>query len=146
MYPLSTAPRSQLMQPSNTKALKPLLSPIRASVTTRAWPSEPRSALRIKPKVNRLGSDKVYRLEINTRRDASGELIQELTTASVEALTREIAALKPEAIAICLLFAFKNNQEERALREALSHVATPSPYRVNCILNQESMSALSSPS
>ena len=80
------------------------------------------SLYELNPRVNRLGSDKVYRLEIDTRRDASGELIQALTPASIEALTREIAALKPEAIAICLLFAFKNNQEERALREALSHI------------------------
>ena len=34
----------------------------------------------LSPRVNRLGSDKVYQLEINTRRDASGKLIQALDT------------------------------------------------------------------
>ena len=77
----------------------------------------------LNPRVNRLGSDKVHRLEIDTRRGASGELIQALTPTSIEALIREIAALKPEAIAICLLFSFKNNQEERVLREALSQLS-----------------------
>ena len=32
------------------------------------------SLYELNPRVNRLGSDKVYRLEIDTRRDASGEL------------------------------------------------------------------------
>lgn len=57
-------------------------------------------------------------LEIDTRRDASGQLITPLTHEKLEALRQAVQQHQPEAIAINLLFSFLDDAEERQL-EAL---------------------------
>ncbi len=66
-------------------------------------------------------------LEIDTRRDAEGRLIKPLEQTDIEHLKSRIAALKPEAIAINLLFSFLNEEEERKIQQALQ-----GPYFISC--------------
>ncbi len=58
-------------------------------------------------------------VEVNCRRDAAGELVVALTDKEITALQDKVAALKPEAIAINLLFSYVNDDEERCLENAL---------------------------
>lgn len=58
-------------------------------------------------------------LEVDCRRDAAGELLTALTDAEISSLLDQVAKLKPEAIAINLLFSYKNDDEERRLENAL---------------------------
>jgi N-methylhydantoinase A len=58
-------------------------------------------------------------LEVNTRRNAEGKLIEALSQSDIDELKAKIATLKPEAIAINLLFSFLNDEEERRIQEAL---------------------------
>ena len=54
-------------------------------------------------------------LEIDTRRDAKGDLIEALTPAKLDKLKKQIDALAPESVAINLLFSFLHDEEEKAI-------------------------------
>lgn len=58
-------------------------------------------------------------LEVDTRRDAEGNLLNPLSEDEINQLKVKIDALKPEAIAINLLFSFLNDEEEKRLQKAL---------------------------
>jgi N-methylhydantoinase A len=58
-------------------------------------------------------------LEVDTRRDANGKLIQPLSEQSISKLVKQIDALSPEAVAINLLFSFLDSAEEERIEEAL---------------------------
>ncbi|WP_231872335.1 MULTISPECIES: hydantoinase/oxoprolinase family protein [unclassified Oleiphilus] len=58
-------------------------------------------------------------LEIETRRDSEGKLIRPLSDDDIEALKQKVNDLKPEAIAINLLFSFINDDEELRIQKAL---------------------------
>src|SRR5215213_431190 len=47
--------------------------------------------------------------------------LRELTPDAAEALAREVAAAKPEAVAVVLLHAYRHPQHERQIRDALAH-------------------------
>jgi len=51
-------------------------------------------------------------LEVNTRLDAQGVLIEPLTAADLDELEQQIAILQPESIAINLLFSFLDPEQE----------------------------------
>lgn len=57
--------------------------------------------------------------EVDTRRDHLGQLITPLTDADLARLRHAIATLAPQAVAICLLYSFVDDSEERALAAAL---------------------------
>ncbi len=59
-------------------------------------------------------------LEIDTRRDAQGACITVLTQDSLDQLVAQLKELKPEAVAINLLYSFLNDEEERRLEAALT--------------------------
>jgi N-methylhydantoinase A len=57
--------------------------------------------------------------EIRQRMDRLGEIVTEMQDADVEALIDELEAADVEAVAICLLFSFRNNAHEVALAARL---------------------------
>jgi N-methylhydantoinase A len=59
------------------------------------------------------------RLEVRERMSATGETLVPLDKDEVRRVVEAVAALKPEAVAICLLHAYAYPQHERMLAEAL---------------------------
>ncbi len=59
-------------------------------------------------------------IEVDCRRDFKGKPLKTLTPEEIKRITEKIAELKPEAIAINLLFSFLNDEDERALEDALT--------------------------
>ncbi|RRQ22165.1 hydantoinase/oxoprolinase family protein [Thiohalobacter thiocyanaticus] len=58
-------------------------------------------------------------LETGGRRDAQGNVIEPLTEDGLAALCREVERLQPRAVAINLLFAFLDGEDERRIAAAL---------------------------
>jgi|FLOH01.1.fsa_nt_gi N-methylhydantoinase A len=56
--------------------------------------------------------DEQLMLEVNTRLNAQGKLIEPLTVTDLDNLERQIAILQPESIAINLLFSFLDPEQE----------------------------------
>jgi N-methylhydantoinase A len=65
------------------------------------------------------------RFGVPERTSAEGTILQEPTPEALERLVLEIAATKPQAIALSLLFSFANPQNERAVAEALKRLEIP---------------------
>lgn len=57
--------------------------------------------------------------EVNTRRDHNGALLQDLSDADIDALVASIDAAEVDAVAINLLYSYRNNHEEQRLRDKL---------------------------
>ncbi len=55
-------------------------------------------------------------LEVNTRRSASGEILQPLHEEDLEYLLHSVRKLKPDAMAINLLFSFLSDKEESEIK------------------------------
>jgi N-methylhydantoinase A len=60
-----------------------------------------------------------WRLEIDERIAATGEIVVPLDDTKIALLLDEINAIRPDAIAVCLLFSFKNPLHEREVGEAI---------------------------
>ncbi len=58
-------------------------------------------------------------LETGGRLDADGELVEPLTEADLDELNKQLAAIKPEAVAINLLFSFLDDSLEKQIESAL---------------------------
>lgn len=58
-------------------------------------------------------------LETGGRLSASGELLEPLTEADLQQLQQQVAALKPDAVAINLLFSFLDDSQEKRIEKAL---------------------------
>ncbi len=58
-------------------------------------------------------------LETGGRLAADGGVVEDLDEADLAALAAEVAALAPEAVAVSLLFSFRDDRFERAIRAAL---------------------------
>ncbi len=65
-------------------------------------------------------------IEVNERMTARGETLMPLTEAEIAALCERVAALQPEAIAVCLLHSYVNPAHEQAIGKALRE-AFPTP-------------------
>ncbi|MGC1453141.1 MAG: hydantoinase/oxoprolinase family protein [Candidatus Sulfotelmatobacter sp.] len=65
------------------------------------------------------------RFGVNERTACDGEILTPLTPEELRALAEQIAAAKPESIAISLLFSFANPTNELAVAEALEPLAVP---------------------
>ncbi|HWZ78114.1 MAG TPA: hydantoinase/oxoprolinase family protein [Candidatus Sulfotelmatobacter sp.] len=75
---------------------------------------------RIEPLV---GKD--LRFGIGERTAATGEVLTEPTPAELKKLAERVAAVKPESVAISLLFSFANAKNEQAVAESLGALAVP---------------------
>lgn len=64
------------------------------------------------PAKPKLPFDEQLMLEVNTRLNAQGMLIEPLTAADLDELEQQIAILQPESIAINLLFSFLDPEQE----------------------------------
>lgn len=64
------------------------------------------------------------RVEVRERLDAAGAPLLPLDDAEIARVVAEVAALRPEAVAICLLHSYANPAHERRLAEALSGVCS----------------------
>ena len=65
------------------------------------------------------------RFGVPERTSAEGTILQEPTAEALEDMVRRIAAEKPQAIALSLLFSFANPQNERAVADALERLEIP---------------------
>ncbi len=61
-----------------------------------------------------------YTLGVHERVAADGSTLEPLTEAEIARIVAAVAALKPDAVAICLLHSYANPAHERALSEALT--------------------------
>jgi len=61
-----------------------------------------------------------YCIEINTRLAASGELLQPIIQADIDVLLNKIDVLKPQAVAINLLFSFLDNRQELEIKKHIT--------------------------
>lgn len=59
-------------------------------------------------------------LETGGRLNAQGQDLEPLSESDLDNLEQAVKDLKPEAVAICLLFSFINNENERRIEERLS--------------------------
>jgi N-methylhydantoinase A len=62
-------------------------------------------------------------IEVDGRMTADGDELEPLDNAALQALQRQLQAQDVEAIAVSLLFSFRNDSHERQLRELLETVA-----------------------
>lgn len=58
-------------------------------------------------------------LEVDCRRDADGEVVTELTDAAIDELREQIQDLRPESVAINLLYSFLDASDEKRLLAAV---------------------------
>ncbi|MCU1221396.1 MAG: 5-oxoprolinase (ATP-hydrolyzing) [Candidatus Angelobacter sp.] len=65
------------------------------------------------------------RFGVNERTSAEGTVLRAPASASLEALVAQIAAQKPQAVALSLLFSFANPANERAVAAALAALHLP---------------------
>jgi N-methylhydantoinase A len=64
--------------------------------------------------------DRGLRFEVDERLDYLGGTIRDLTAAEAKRVAKEVAAARPETVALCLLFSFANPSHERMLAQALA--------------------------
>ena len=67
------------------------------------------------------------RFEAAERVTADGKALRPVESVSLAALVRDVAASRPDACAVCLLFSFLNPSHEQAIRDALA-VACPDMF------------------
>ena len=61
-----------------------------------------------------------HRVEVRERIGPKGEVLHDLTDGEIGRVAEQVAALEPDGVAICLLFAFLNPSHEQRLRSALA--------------------------
>lgn len=59
------------------------------------------------------------------RLHADGSVLAPLTSEEIARVVREVAALKPEAVAVCLLHSYANSEHEEKLETALDSLGVP---------------------
>ncbi len=77
------------------------------------------------------------RIEIDERITTGGVVVKPLAPAEIVRVVEEIAALSPDACAICLLFCFANPLHERQVAEALSRIHPNLPVSVSSEVHPE---------
>lgn len=60
-------------------------------------------------------------LEVNTRLSSTGELLQPLLQSEIDLLIEKLKQLKPQAVAINLLFSFLDNSQEQEIKNQLNN-------------------------
>jgi N-methylhydantoinase A len=103
-----------------------------ALVTTKGFEDAIEIGRQARPKLYDFFFDRIeplvpkdLRFGINERTASNGEVLMSPTPEELQTLAAQLAAAKPQAIAISLLFSFANAKNERAVAEALNSHAVP---------------------
>lgn len=62
---------------------------------------------------------RTHRLEVEERIDAGGKVLQALTDAEIDHVVSQVVELRPEAVAVSLLFSYVDDTHEQAIGSAL---------------------------
>jgi N-methylhydantoinase A len=65
------------------------------------------------------------RFGVNERVSSEGEILQQPASADLQELAKKVAAKRPEAVAVSLLFSFANPENEVAVADALGELRVP---------------------
>ncbi|HVX77527.1 MAG TPA: hydantoinase/oxoprolinase family protein [Bradyrhizobium sp.] len=82
-------------------------------------------------------AERSYVLEVPERIDAFGGIVEPLTASDADAIAEKVARLKPEAVAISLLFGFLNNQHEKLLMDAMRRRLPDTPVYASHTINPQ---------
>jgi N-methylhydantoinase A len=103
-----------------------------ALVTTKGFEDAIEIGRQARPKLYDLFFDRIQplvpkdlRFGINERTASDGKILTEPTPQELRTLADELAAAKPQSVAISLLFAFANPTNEEAVAQALKPLAVP---------------------
>jgi len=76
-------------------------------------------------------------VEVRERLDAFGAVVEPLQEAEIARVVAAVAALKPEAVAICLNFSFLDDRHERRLADALAEAMPALPLYLSSVVNPQ---------
>lgn len=109
-----------------------------AFVTTRGFEDIIEIGRQARPSLYNLSFDRVQplispdmRFGLNERTDRHGRVVREPTEDELRRLGEEVAARDPEAVAVCLLFSFANNQSELAVESAMRRRGIQAPISLS---------------
>ncbi len=77
------------------------------------------------------------RVEVDERLSGLGEVVTPLTRAEADRAAEAIAALRPDAVAVCLLFSYLDDAHERILGEALARRLPGIPVTLSASVARE---------
>ncbi|CAG0933019.1 partial N-methylhydantoinase A, partial [Planctomycetaceae bacterium] len=86
---------------------------------------DPRDLYSLAPRQRNELVPRAHRLEVEERLGPQGQVEIALSAREVEAARDAVAALRPEAVGICLLHSYANSAHERALAEGLRELGVP---------------------
>ena len=86
---------------------------------------DPRDLYSLAPRQRNELVPRSHRLEVEERLGPQGQVEIALSPREVEGARAAVAALKPEAVGICLLHSYANGAHERALAETLRELGVP---------------------
>ena len=119
-----TAAPSPRTQPSKAKGYAPRTSPIAGSPTCCGSAARRDAISTASPRPSaEPRSGRIADRHGRTHRATTATVIDPLTDADLEELRRTIMALRPEAVAINLLFSYVDDSHERAIESALEDLA-----------------------
>ena len=76
-------------------------------------------------------------VEVAERLDAFGAVVEPLGEAEITRVVAAVAALEPEAVAICLNFSFLDDRHERRLADALAEAMPAVPLYLSSVVNPQ---------
>ncbi len=76
-------------------------------------------------------------VEVAERLDAFGAVVEPLGEAEIARVVAAVAALEPEALAICLNFSFLDDRHERRLADALAEAMPAVPLYLSSVVNPQ---------
>jgi N-methylhydantoinase A len=76
-------------------------------------------------------------VEVAERRDAFGTVVTELTQAEAQRVAAELAALEPEAVAVCLGFSFLDDSHETVLEREIARALPGVPIYLSSRVNPQ---------
>ena len=88
--------------------------------------------LHLKPETPTWLAPGARRVEVRERIAADGSVLVPLDSVSLRAAVDILLAQKVEAVAVCLLFSFRNSAHEMAIREFLASAAPGMPVSLSC--------------
>ncbi len=86
---------------------------------------DPRDLYALAPRQRNELVPRSHRLEVGERLGPQGQVELALTAGEIEAARQAVAALKPQAVAVCLLHSYANPAHERALADGLRELGIP---------------------
>src|SRR5258708_24419016 len=77
------------------------------------------------------------RIEVTERISGLGEVVAPLTPAEIERVVAAVAAARPEAVAVCLLFSYLDDSHERMIGDAIAKHLPDVPVTVSADVARE---------